>query len=178
MSVLDFNNKLESIQKDEFTKMVEESKTLATIGEKEALRISKNPVVIQRIVQLYVTGSYTNSQIASMMGVGKRTIDRILKKEEVLDMIVNYQKEEKEYIDARLKALRNKSLDTLFELLDSEEDTVRLNASKDILDRTGHNVKKDSNININVSYEQQLQELSSGVDLSYVNADYVVNEEE
>lgn len=174
---MDFNNKVDTIQKDEFTKMVEESKTLATIGEKEALRISKNPVVVQRIVQLYVTGSYTNSQIASIMGVGKRTIDRILKKPEVMDAIIEYQKEEKDYVDARIKSLRNKALDTMFELMDSEEDTVRLNASKDILDRSGHNVKKDSNVNINISYEQQLQELSAGVDLSYIDTSYVVNEE-
>lgn len=170
----DFTNKIDTIQKDEFSKILEESTTLQTITDRDTSRVYKNPVVVQRIVQLYVSGAYTNSQIGSIMGVSKKVIDRIIKKTEVMDMIIEYQEEEKKYIDARLKTLRDKSLDTMYELLDSEEDTVRLNVAKDILDRSGHAVKKDTNLNVTVSYEQQLKDLSSGLDTSYIDTDYTV----
>lgn len=172
----DFTNKVDKLQQDEFQKILDESTSLQTISDRDTSRVYKNPVVVQRIVQLYVSGAYTNSQIGSIMGVNKRVIDRIIKKQEVMDMIIEYQEEEKKYIDARLKALRDKSIDTMYELLDSEEDTVRLNVAKDILDRSGHAVKKDNNLNVTVTYEQQLKDLSLGLDTSYIDTSYTVED--
>lgn len=172
------NNRIDKLAHDEFSRMVHEAKTLQRKDRKDAIRIGKKDILKQRLVQLYVSGTYTNSQIASIMCVSKQTIDKLLKQPEILDMINSYQSEEKEYVDARLKALRQKSLDTMFELLDSEEDAVRLNAAKDVLDRTGHAMKKDSNININVSYEERINELASTADLSYIDTSYVVIDDE
>ena len=59
----------------------------------------------------------------------------------------------------------------MFELLDSDDDSIRLATSKDILDRSGHAVKKDVNVEVNVSYEQQLQELAQGIDFEIVEVE-------
>lgn len=167
-----------TVAQNEFDRVIKEAKRLNKKDKKDTVKISKKPILIQRVMQLYLSGHYTNSQIASIMCVSKSTIDNLLKKPEVLDQIVNYQNKEKEYVESRLKALRDKSLDTLFELLDSEEDTVRLNASKDILDRTGHATKKDQNVNINVSYEERLNSLTTQIDTTYIDTNYIINDEE
>lgn len=161
---------VDNIRKDEFTRMVHEAKSLERKDRKDLVQIKRKSILKQRLVQLYVSGNYSNSQIASIMCVSKQTINKLLKDQDILDMIIAYQNEEKEYIDARLKSLREKSMETMFELLDSEEDTVRLNTAKDILDRTGHAVKKDSNVNINVTYEEQLNNLSALIDTGFINA--------
>lgn len=170
---------VDKIQQDEFSRMLYEAKTLQKKEKKNYTRIRNKPILINRVVQLYVSGNYSNSQIASIMGVSVQVINKLLKEQEVLDMILEYQNEEKEYVDSRLKSLRQKSLDTIFELLDSVDDSVRLNASKEVLDRTGH-VKKDiKDVNINVSYEEKLKELGDSIDLSYIDTSYtVINDNE
>lgn len=163
------------IQESEFDRVIKEAKRLDKKDRKDSIKLSKKPILIQRVIQLYLSGHYTNSQIGSIMGVSAKAVNNLLKSPDVLDQIVKYQEQEKEYVDSRLKALRDKSLDTLFELLDSEEDTVRLNASKDILDRTGHAPKKDQNVNVNISYEERLHNLSANIDTSYIDTTYTVN---
>lgn len=168
---------IDLIQKDEFSRMIHEAKTIQRKDKKDTIRIRNKPILKQRFVQLYVAGNYTNSQIASIMCISKESVRNLLKEPEILDMIMSYQDEEKQYIDSRLKAIRHKSLDTITELLDSEDDSVRLNAAKEVLDRTGHIKKEQKDININVSYEERLSELASSVDLSYIDTSYSVQDE-
>ena len=154
----------QDIGKKEFDRVLKESKTLAKKQNRELRKISSKEILKQRLAQLYCLGHYSEKDIASILMVSVATIRKMLKDDTVMGLIEEYQAEEKAVIDSRMKALRNKATETIFELLDSDDDSIRLQASKDVLDRTGHKAENNSNININVSYEQQLQELVQGVD--------------
>lgn len=154
----------QEIGKKEFDRVLKESKTLAKQQGKEIRKISSKEILKQRLAQLYCLGHYSEKDIASILMVSVATIRKMLKDNTVMGLIEDYQAEEKAVIDTRLKALRNKATETMFELLDSDDDAIRLQVSKDILDRSGHKAENNSNINVNISYEQQLQELVQGVD--------------
>lgn len=156
----------QKIGQTEFNRVLKESKTLARTQNREIKKISSKTILKQRLAQLYCLGNYSEKDIASILMVSVSTIRKMLKDGEVMDMITEYQAEEKQIIDSKLKALSNKATDALFELLDSDEDSVRLQAVKDVLDRTGHKADNNSNINVNISYEQQLQNLIEGVDFT------------
>lgn len=156
----------QKIGQSEFNRVLKESKTLAKTQNRELRKISSKTILKQRLAQLYCLGNYSIKDIASILMVGESTVRKMLKDGEVLDMINDYQAEEKQIVDSRLKALRNKATEVLFELLDSDEDAIKLQATKDILDRTGHKADNNSNINVNISYEQQLNNLIEGVDFT------------
>lgn len=163
---------IDTINKNEFARVLKNSKSLAKKLDKEYIKVSNKQIMKQRLAQLYVCGYYSIDQIASILFVSKNTVKRLLKDEEVLNMVLNYQDEEKTLIDTRIKSLRLKATDTMQELLDSDDDAIRIQVAKDILDRTGHKAKDEKDINVNISYEQQLNELINGVEFS-VDADYV-----
>lgn len=166
------NVSLNNVSKDDFTKAIQEAKFLKKRDRKDLIKIKNKPIMVQRLIHLYISGVYTNSQIASMLCVSKQTVNKLLKEPEILDEIIKYQDEEKKYIDTRLKSLRDKALDRVSELIDDEDSSVALKASTEILDRTGHAVKKDNNLNITVSYEQRLEELQNTVDTSLIDMSY------
>lgn len=151
------------LAKKNFKEILSDSRVLAKTQKRELRKISSKTILKQRLAQMYCMGNYRNKDIADILCVSECTVRKMLKDEEVLDMINEYQATEKQLVDARLKALREKALDTVYELLDSDDDSVRLNASKDILDRTGHKAKDQADINVNVSYEQQLAELGNSL---------------
>jgi transposase len=161
----------QEIGRKEFNRVLKESKTLAKTQNREVKKISSKMILKQRLAQLYCLGHYSTKDIASILMVSTATIRKMLKDPDVLDMINKYQDEEKQIIDGRIKALRNKATDTILELLDSDDDSIRLQASKDILDRTGHKADNNTNINVNISYEQQLQNLIEGIDYTEVVID-------
>lgn len=161
----------QEIGKKEFDRVLKESKTLAKQYNKEVKKISSKEILKQRLAQLYCLGNYSEKDIASILMVSVSTIRKMLRDDTVMSLIEGYQAEEKQIIDSRLKALRNKATETMFELLDSDDDGIRLQASKDILDRSGHKADNNTNLNVNISYEQQLQELINGVDYTEVESD-------
>lgn len=155
----------------ELKNILKESKNMSKKLNKEYRGIANRPILKQRLAQLYVSGFYDKRQIASILMISQSTVNKLLKEPDVLDMIITYQDEEKQLVDSRIKALRSKATETLSELLDSDDDSIRLQASKDILDRSGHAVKKDVNVDVTVSYEQQLQELAQGIDYQIIEVD-------
>lgn len=159
------------IASKELSRVLEDSKNIASKMKKEYTRIANKPLLKQRLAQLYVSGFYSNKQIASILMVSNTTVVKLLKDKDVLDFILTYQDEEKKIIDTRIKALRSKATETMDELLDSDDDAIRLAVAKDILDRTGHKEKEQKDVNINVSYEQQLKDLAKGVDFTVIEVD-------
>ena len=99
-----------------------------------------------------------------------RMLNKYLRDEKVLEAIDHYQKVETQLVDQNIKAMREKALKTINELMDSDDDKVRYQASKDVLDRTGHlaTMKKEVTIT-HKSFEEQLNEI--------INADYTVEGE-
>lgn len=152
----------DSIAKSEYQLMLSDARERLKTMKKEYKRISNKKVAKMALVEYYVLG-FSKKQIASMLMCSTQTVTRMLKEEEVTDMILEYQEKQKADIDMELKALRDKATDVARELLDSDDDSVRLQMYKDIMDRTGHTIKKDTNVNVNISYEQQLQQLADGI---------------
>lgn len=163
------------VTKKDFMTCVREAKSISIIERKEYNRASKSNVIRNRLVQLYSLGAYSNRQIADILGVSYGTVIRILKEPDIKQKLIEYADEEKDVIDAKLKALRERATDTLSDLLYSDEDSVRLQTAKVILDKTGHGDKKEVEQNINVSYEQRLTQVLEGVSF---DVDNLVYEEE
>lgn len=149
-----------------FKDVLRDSKVMAKTQDRELKKISSKTILKQRLAQMYCLGNYKDKDIASILMVSVSTIRKMLKDPDVLDLINQYQDEEKQMIDMKLKALRIKATDRLFELMDSEDDSIVLQATKDVLDRTGFKADANKNINVNVSYEQQIQSLIEGVDFT------------
>ena len=124
----------------------------------------------QKIMQLWCSGIYTKKEIATILNTTTTTVNKYLRDERVLEAIDHYQKVETQLVDQNIKAMREKALQTINELMDSDDDKVRYQASKDVLDRTGHmaSMKKEVTIQ-HKTFEEQLKEI--------INADYTVEGE-
>lgn len=114
-----------------------------------------------RMISMYLTGLYSQGHIAKVIGVSANTIRAWLMSDEVQALISIMQEKEFNLIESRLKSMRYKALDTMDDLLDSPIDQVRYNASKDILDRTGHKPQQTIKVDKTVTnIEQQLKQLA------------------
>ena len=137
------------------------------------LNINDSPMrrpLAQKIMQLWCSGIYTKKEIATILNTTTTTVNKYLRDERVLESIENYQRVETKLVDQNIKAMREKALQTINELMDSDDDKVRYQASKDVLDRTGHiaTMKKEVTIQ-HKSFEEQLNEI--------INADYSIESE-
>lgn len=114
-----------------------------------------------RMISMYLTGMYSQGHIAKVIGVSANAIRAWLMSDEVQTLISIMQEKEFNLIESRLKSMRYKALDTMDDLLDSPIDQVRYNASKDILDRTGHKPQQTIKVDKTVTnIEQQLKQLA------------------
>lgn len=161
---------------EEFNVLMERSSTELEIIEKQKRYLGKYPIAKQRLVSLYVTGDYTNKQLGKILKVSPSTIHAWLHDEEVLNAIQQYQREDDIIISNSLKALRMKALNTMNELMDSQNDLVALNAAKDVLDRTGHGAVQKQQVEVNLTYEERLQQLLNGVEV--IDVDSVSTQQE
>lgn len=114
----------------------------------------------QRFIHLYLTGKYNQTELANLLEMDLNTVRRWLRNDTIRNYIEEFQKEEHEHIENAIKNMRSKALEKLYDLIDSENDAVALQATKDVLDRTGHKavqkVEKDIKI---TTIEQQLSQL-------------------
>lgn len=117
-----------------------------------------------RMILLWLSGLYTQTAISKIIGVSDVTIRAWLNQTAVQTIIKELQKKEWQIIDSALKAKRMKAINTMDQLMDSPMDAVRFQASKDILDRTGHKAITEMKIDKTVTtIEQQLRELADSV---------------
>lgn len=128
--------------------------------------VLKRPLAV-KIIQLWCTGQFSKKEVANILRITPATVSRYLHEEEVMSAIEQYQKNETRLIDQQLKGARTKAMETMYELMDSIDDKVRFQASKDVLDRTGHlaTMKKEVTIT-HKTFEEQLAEI--------MDADYSV----
>ena len=141
--------------------MTEEAKNneIAEV-EEDIYGIIDLPAKQQRFIHLYLTGRYKNAELAELLGVHVNTINNWLRKPEVKKIITDFQKDEHEVVESNLKALRGKAIETMAELMESPIDGIRYQASKDILDRTGHKSVQKMEVKKEVfTYEAQMREL-------------------
>ena len=122
-----------------------------------------------RAIMLYLTGQYTQGKIASIVGVTPTTFRAWMLEPAVQAVIKEIQSREYAVIESDLKALQNKAVKTMEELLDSCMDNVRFSAAKDLLDRSGHKPQQSIKVDKTVtSVQQQLAAL----------ADFTIDDEE
>jgi transposase len=149
---------------DEFNALMEKFKDELDQYESENTKFSSNNVLKHKLVHLYVSGRFTNTQIARMIGVHPGTITRWLAQDEIKDMIERYQVQEGIIVDSSLKALRMKAINKMSELMDSDNDLVALQATKDVLDRTGHKAVEKKEIKVEMTYEERIKNILQGVE--------------
>lgn len=126
---------------------------------------------LQRFVHLYLTGQYTNRQLAQLIEVHENTISGWLKRDDVNMAIKEYQAMEHEMIDVQIKAMRMKAIQKMNDLMESPIDGIAFQACKDILDRTGHKAKNEIKIDKTVkTIEMQLQDLAKDIiDVDFID---------
>jgi transposase len=129
---------------------------------------------LQRFVHLYLTGAYTNKELAGLMDVHINTVYSWINREDVQMVITDMQKKEHEAVEIRLKSLRAKALEKMNDLMDSPIDGVAFQACKDVLDRTGHKAKNEVKVEKTVkTIEMQLKDLADNIltDVDFVEVD-------
>lgn len=143
--------------------------------------VEKMTPMKMRVINLFMTGLYNQSEIASLVGMNKGTISSWLKQPEIMAVIKELQNREYDYMEAQIKNLRNKAINTMSELLDSPIDTVKLSAAKDILNRTGHGATQKVSIEKkNVNIESAMKDMNivdiSPSDYKVIDLDDILNE--
>ena len=129
---------------------------------------------LQRFVNLFLTGAYTNKELAGLMDVHINTVYSWINREDVQMVITDMQKKEHEAVEIRLKSLRAKALEKMNDLMDSPIDGVAFQACKDVLDRTGHKAKNEVKVEKTVkTIEMQLKDLADNIftDVDFVEVD-------
>lgn len=128
----------------------------------------------QRFIHLYLTGAYTNTQLAQLLDIHINTVYSWLKRDDVQNIIESLQREEHKMVEARLKSMRNKALEKMNDLMDSPIDGIAFQACKDVLDRTGHKAKNEVKVEKTVkTIEMQLKDLADDIltDVDYTEVD-------
>ena len=131
-------------------------------GLPEEIMLKLTPAKMQ-LVNLYLTGNYSQQRIATILGISPNTVRSWLLDENIQSVIKELQSRELALIQSNLNVLRYKAINTMEDLLESNMDNVRFQAAKDILDRGG--LKVDKTV---TNLEQQLADL----------AEYTISEED
>lgn len=115
-----------------------------------------------RFINLYLSGLYSKKQMSQLLGVNTNTLRKWELQADVQDVITFLQEREFTVIDNRLKQMRNKALDVMGDLMENAVmETVRFNAAKDVLDRTGHKATQQIKVDKTVkNMEEQLKVLN------------------
>jgi len=146
------------MEKENTLPMTEEQESLFS-GLPQEVMDKLNPAKL-RMIMLYLTGQYTQVKIAQIVGVSANTVRAWLLDENVQKVINTIQQREFVKVNSDLGALKHKAVSTLYELLDSDMDTVRYQAAKDILDRGGHKAQTSIKVDKTVTTrEEQLKNI-------------------
>jgi transposase-like protein len=124
------------------------------------------------MVHLYLSGNYTIKQIASILDLSQDTIRRWLQTPDIKKAVEQYQLEEDAVVNASMRSLRIKAVETQKELLEADNEMVQAIVARDILQMTGHKAPEKKTVQVNVSYEQRIKELMN----KEVSADYVIDD--
>lgn len=143
--------------KDEFEQIIANEQKNIEIMEVQLPMIGKYAALQQKLTHLYLSGNYTQCQIAKILRVTPGTISRWLRLPQIKQAIEVYQQEEDAIINGSLKALRMKAINKASELMDDDNSMVASIMVRDVLDRTGHKATEKKEVNVNLTYEQRLQ---------------------
>jgi predicted DNA-binding protein YlxM (UPF0122 family) len=128
-------------------------------------KLSLMSIKHQRVIHMYLSGGYSTQDIATALGYSKQYVTNLLCSPDIKNAINEFQKQEDELILQSIKALRVKAMQKMGQLIDSNMDAIAYQASRDILDRTGFKGVDKKEVNVNVTFEQQLKEVLSEEDI-------------
>lgn len=133
--------------------------------ETEIAELSGNiSPVKMRVLYLWASGGVRDYvTLGALCDVSPQTISKWLRSDELQTILIKLQAKDTEIINSGLNAMRLKALERLDQLLDASSEKVRLDAVKDVLDRTGHSAEKKVRKDVNFSYEKQLLELGEEI---------------
>lgn len=128
---------------------------------------------VNRIVTLWLTGCYSAAEIGDIVGLSKETTMKWLRREDVRNYIIAYQGDEMALLKTKMVGNADKAFNKMVKLINSNIDNVALQASKDILDRTGFKPVTEVKQEINIkTYEEQLHDIMNNVmDVEYEEVD-------
>jgi predicted transcriptional regulator len=84
-------------------------------------------------LMLALITSHSQTEAAEMLGVTKTTVSRRVNKPEFREMFAKYRKQKLDTVNTRLVTASEKAVDVLTDLLDSNNEISRYNASSRIL---------------------------------------------
>lgn len=114
----------------------------------------------RKFVQLYVTGGFSDEDLAKVLGVAKRTIASWRYKPEVKSAIAELQYDAHIHTINKLQSLSHVAVLRMEDLLQSPIDGVAFQAARDVLDRTGHKPKNEIKVDKTITtVEQKFKEL-------------------
>jgi predicted transcriptional regulator len=130
-------------------------------NKEERFDITELHVRKQNFVHLYLTGKYSMTKIAEMMGLAPATAWKYMRDPAVQEAIADLQEQNHKMVEMGLKSMTNKAMERLTELMDSPIDGVALQAVNTLLDRTGFKAvqKKEVEINQTFTFEQKMNQL-------------------
>lgn len=133
---------------------------------------------LQRFIHLYMTGQYTHQKLSQLLDVHPNTISNWLKRNDVQSVISDMQKTTHQIVGIQIKALSNKAVMKLGNLIDSPIDGVALQAVKDVLDRSNHKAAQKINVDKRViTFEEKLTRLiDETIDEDMIEVEYEDNE--
>lgn len=137
-------------------------------GLPEEILLKLTPAKMQ-LVNLYLTGNYSQQRLATILGISTSTVRAWLLDENIQSVIKELQSRELALIQSNLNTLRYKAISTMEDLLSSNMDNVRFQAARDILDRGGLKAQQSIKVDKTVTnLEQQFADL----------AEYKISEED
>lgn len=162
---------------EDYKEMIEEEVNKAALENTKKKIFGRNVILKEKVMHMFLSGNYTQRQIAMELNIHPMTVHKILSEPQIREAIEVYQQEEDAIITSSLKAIRAKALNKTMELIDNaDNEMVSAILIRDVLDRTGHKPVDKKEINVQMTYEERLQELAKGIVVNDV--DYKVIDDE
>ena len=150
-----------------------EPKEFDLIASKMAL-LSPNQ---QRMVHMWISGGVTIPDIAEIMGLAAQYVRNTMARPDIKDIIESIQMEEDELIRQGIKALRMKAMQKMYTLMDSRQEAIAYQAARDVLDRTGHKGIAKQEVNLNISFDEQLNSMMREKNINVIEIeDYLIED--
>lgn len=168
------------LAEDKFKELIQREENELERIEVEVPQIGRYAALQHKLIHLYLSGNYSQKQIARILCVGEQTVGRWLREPQIREAIDKYQEEENLIVNSSLRALRMKAIEKANELMESENEMVASIMVRDVLDRTGHKAVEKKQVDINMTYEQRIQMLMQEEELkeNVENVDYTIHGDE
>lgn len=138
-------------------KVLGNSSAILQALEKEWKTIIGSDELIQNFTRMIASGSYTKKKICQSLAISDDAYDRLLRLETVQNCIKEYTHKQEELMNMRMGLMVNKAIDTMQDVLENGEERNKIAVAKDILDRTGYKAKEQKDVNVSISYEQNVK---------------------